>query len=1109
MLSKCLLSVAFAAVLSAQTAATSCAGFLNGVSDGEWTITAAAGNSTRLYMGAEIPSIYATNDVGTGVASFPCAVGTQDFAVQADVYINNAWARTTQFGGIAIGLTTALPGSLGASDVSLVAEILSAGGPALVLWGGNLQSNWATSANRIAGESISSLGESFSYPQSANINATIPAWRWTVKLSRDASSNITVSMYADEYQFGTVPYYSYSFLIPAPYQSKSFQYFSILTLGTGGIAGAANNVTVQVNNIRVQAGVTGAPPTIAAFRPSSPGGTFQSGNPVTITGGPFDNSSAYALNIGDGSTFATVTPSYVDSSHLTATLPTESNGSFYKVHLVRNGVDEEYTGNHAGYPGVYYSAAILQSIYPFEVLPTPANSADATVTFTGAGFDNTCSVTFAGKSAAVTYIDPTSLSVVVPSGTQGAPRVILTCDAATVYDSNTSGTYPPTGKINFGYAGHPYLQFTTGSLPAIQAKWTDSTFSSYVGAVNTMLSIDQSWAQLFDYAYRSILSGSAADYATYKTLLATSFPADVNANGAAVGGEINRVNFFFFGAPFGLQFAIHVAEFYDAFFPSLSPAERTQYEQYLVRAASYFNYARLKDPSGAITGTTSNNRIAVAQAGGGYVNIALYNSLQTIRSFSDPISYTARTPSTALSTATTGVDAQLVSYSSLTIQPDGGCVEGTEYCTYGLTPWLIYARARVAQLGSDTPGFFSSNYQHIGSFVNAMWDGAAWATFNDTQPLQHLVPLMVDAGQRYSTPNLLFMVDWMMYTQQFAVGSAYLGGGNAYPCTNCVIGQQWAINDFFTYGTPYAQMWRTAPGTAALGGWPSMSLLSSTVWGGLRSQPILQPDFYFGLKGKQVQEISGGGHDEQDTCTFSLSSRQERFLVDPGYTIPSAINHNSLSVDGNLVGTSGSGSSHLYVTSFDSTVNNGAWMAVPQICTSAWPTGVTALRRTQVMYVNGKNRFAINLDDITPVGAGAIIEYLQSSPAVSNVSSAGFTMTAQRSAMKVTFDGPTRTVAQAAGSPSFCPNSWVYCSISNPVNYTTITVSYTNDVTAPMLTMLAPANLDGTGAMTAMVDRSTPGTIVITLSDGSTATFTNGSGVWKMTSTYVAGAIAG
>ena len=269
-----------------------------------------------------------------------------------------------------------------------------------------------------------------------------------------------------------------------------------------------------------------------------------------------------------------------------------------------------------------------------------------------------------------------------------------------------------------------------------------------------------------------------------------------------------------------------------------------------------------------------------------------------------------------------------------------------------------------------------------------MWDGYAWTTFNDSQPLSYPLPILVDAGQRFDTQTTWEADETMYLEDQAAINNATYCGA-----LNCVMGlNRWQQDDnYLTY--PYALMWRSSNPNTGSGftSYPSPNLLTSTVWGSMNSQPSSQAaDFSLSMKGSSNHEVGSGQHHENDTCSFVLAKGGEQFLIDPGYEIPAAANHNTLTVDGNTVGGGPTNTS-----SFDTTneVVTANWQVVPMVCTNAYTAGVTAMRRTWAMYINGTKRFAFLLDDINPSGSGSIIEYLQTLPSPSSVSSAGLTLT--------------------------------------------------------------------------------------------------------------------
>ncbi len=85
-------------------------------------------------------------------------------------------------------------------------------------------------------------------------------------------------------------------------------------------------------------------------------------------------------------------------------------------------------------------------------------------------------------------------------------------------------------------------------------------------------------------------------------------------------------------------------------------------------------------------------------------------------------------------------------------------------------------------------------------------------------------------------------------------------------------------------------------------------------------------------------------------------------------------------------------------------------------------------------------------------------------------------------------------------APGFDP----WCATTTPKylqKYTTLKAEYTASADNPLLTtLLAPAGMDGSGS-TATIDRSTPGIINVTISDGAYLQFSRLSGVWRVSAT--------
>jgi hypothetical protein len=705
--------------------------------------------------------------------------------------------------------------------------------------------------------------------------------------------------------------------------------------------------------------------------------------------------------------------------------------------------------------------------------------------------------------------------------------------------------------------------FNSSTLSTIQARWTNSAYADYVQSVNQMVGSQPTYYNV-NYVdsvlFRYILGQNSTDLTAWNSWLST-------ANSQNPPQGTNMIAFFFSGFSAGLNnYCQPMAIYYDYLFPSLTPTARGQWEGFLQGCVNYYYYACRNDVNACQANNSWSNRIEEANASVGVVLLALFNSLQSYRGYATPASYVNSTAQTYLAS----VDTELLANTNKIWMSDGTEIEGSEYTGYGTSPLVVYIHSRINTftllgLTPTDPGYYSSNYAQGANFIYTTFaTSSRFSTFNDSTPIDYPTLPMIDLGEHFGNSTLLAMADNLFYLEESYTPNWGLYQLNVYGHPD------WALNDNIYYGAPYTMMLRTEnPNPSAGVTLPAMTLGSASAWGAMRSQTATEnPDFYLGIKGTAVNEYYTGHH-HNDTCSFTLESQGEAFLGDPGYSLSGYYNHSTLTVDGNSVGNGTS-----YVSSFDLTnsVNTGAWTVAPMVCTSAYAAGVTAMRRTWVMYRNGTKRFAFVLDDINPSGAGAVVEYLQSAAAagVSGVSSAGFTMKATASSAVATFSGPTTTISTGAMGPSLCSAGFpLYCDVYNPSfaptattgssssktitvssagtiangwtvlgtniptgttvssisgtsvtlsafptgtvsgivafystasNFTTAQVSYTASTANPMFTFLAPAALNGSGAMTASVT-SGSGTKTVTLSDGASIVFANGSGSWIVSGT--------
>lgn len=1082
----------------------------------QWTCASGDSGTSMAYNSTTAPGINVLNS-STGLCYAPWAVGSNPINFQFALKFSNVHLKdnATKL-GFAVALTTAIPGSMSGTDASLVFAFMPPG----IYTGMRTGELTGLAGTDISGGLLKDL-ESVNWPQGSD-SANIPLnWQWWCSLTRDASNNIVWNVYTDKYQNGLSPWWTKTFAAP----SKSFQYISIIDLTSS--ASAAFQVASVVSDIYGFSTVTGGTAhTVTSIIPSGGDTTFQTGKQITITGTNFDATSAYIVDIGSGtSAHATATATYVSATTLTATLPAVANASLpYIFKVLRNGIDAELVG------GITFSAPVVNVIQPHEVPVSAVDAADRTVQVYGCGFPSDTAMTFRGVAGAVTVLDPCHLSVVVPSGTFGQPAILVTgtvggVPGTTIYDSASSGTWPPQGKVNFGYSPHPYMSFDAAGLTALRVKFTNPAFANYAAPLNRNILTPPSpsgackisganspcWNtsaanNIFDYGWHAIFAQDSASQATYASLLVA---------------EIARIDWTTqYGASFNLENAEMLATFYDALFPGLTPAQRTTYLSCLDKALGYYEYVTATgDTNSKPAGGNYSNRIAMTNGSGGIIGLALINSVSSLPGYTAVTPWISSTAATEVARVISYLSTFLNNYGNNAWMSDGGYVEGSQYAQFGGSRYVAFARALVntnAMLGNGlgSQGLFATNVAGFRNFIQTIWDGTTFQSFNDTQPQFYGMPMLVDFGERFSQPDLLFLADTF---------ANYIA--NADDGYHGHLNQEVSRYDY----AAYAFMWRsTVPG--AYSPMPAVSILANVNWAALRSSGSLSPDFVMGVKGDGTNEAGTNQHAQPDQTGFTIQSRapngigpSEAFMIDPGYfgggvTHSPAQNHSLNAIDGNVPIAGNTSGTHLAI--IGNRWDDGAFRSVSVDATGAYAAGVTAMRRTVVNYANGSSRMGIVLDDIIPSGAGSIVSYLQTGQPLSSASGTGFTLTGLNSKLVATYDttGTTSVSSTNAAGVLGCSTgagtwSWVNCQLGTV--YNTVQLLYTTPALiggfnpSPMLMFFAPANLDGSGAITvSSADRSVTGTILVTLSDGSTITFTQTAGVWAVTASHVAGTVA-
>jgi hypothetical protein len=1055
----------------------------------QWKVTSGDGVS-MVYNYTSSPGMSFTNE-NSGLAYASWNAGRTAFFIRARLNISKLWFTSNGGLGSAFALTTAVPGSMSSSDSSIIVGV-NRQGLYLQFRSGELAGSGGNYQGALLG------GTTIPWPQGST-GASIPTqWNWWFTIQRDNSNHLRWDVYTDQYQGGSAALGTFTLAM----LSHTSDYFKYVVADNTAINSSRTSAEIAgiLSDFHGYASISGGSAhTVSSIVPGGGSTTLQSGNPVTITGTNFDDTSSYTVAVGAGSNYKTTTATYVDSTTLTATLPTESNaGVPYQFHVVRNNIDAELMS------GITYSAAVLDSIVPHEVPLTPVDSADGTVQVYGQGFDNTCTITFGGKPGTVTVVSPTHLSVAVPPGRAGMPRVVLYCDSSTVYDSSDRNTYPPAGKINFGYAPHPYLQFNTSSatansplLSALQARATSPEWNSYTSPLTRNIetpprpdsychpgpcwqpSQQQNW---WDYCWHYLFFQDAQSQNICQSRIVSQALSYVSWSNTGAGTGDAQYNTF--------TWAQDACLFYDAFFASLTPAQRAQYLQMIDSVTSTAHYLRAtRDFNTVPAGATWNNRIAISNAAAGQCNLAEAFSLTSAAGYTTASPWISTSGTAEATNAVTQLVSTLYSYGNNEWMADGGCVEGPQYCSFGGTYYVLFGRALIntnATLGNSLgdQGMFETNIRNARNYWRATWDGVSpWFSFNDTQPQIYAVPMLADFCDRYSSADLCYLAD-QLQNDLASADSGYVNQLNFQPSR----GLEYA---------PYSLIWRSST-VGVFQPFDQVSQLTNVSYGALRSSGNEHADFVIGIKGCSNHECGSNQHSEPDQASLVVQAYGDELLIDPGYYVSAPANHSRISLASGFGPPAGTA----YI---DSTVqySSGAWNCVTVDATNTYSAVASVLRRNTCMYSNGPLRMAVVLDDVQPSAGGSAITYWQAGYGTSGVSSSGFTVTGRRAKMAVTVFGPESRMSSAAGNLNCADTrvapSWVYCELQAAgVSYNTVQDAYTASIDQPRITCLAPAPV-GFAPMTCSVSYGS-GTLTVTLSDGSTVTATIGSGKWVWSS---------
>jgi plastocyanin len=189
--------------------------------------------------------------------------------------------------------------------------------------------------------------------------------------------------------------FSHTFTTPGTYP-----YYCSLHSFPGG--------TFMNGSVQVQAAAPAAVPTLTSVSPAS--GSSAGGTAVTLTGTNFDST----CTVDFGGAAATAV-SATNATTIDATTPAHVAGAVSVG--VTCGVSTATLTN--GF--TFNNAPAITTVTPANALP------GSTITITGSGFQSGATVTFRGiASPTVTFVNATTLQVVVPNIATGAATIVVT-----------------------------------------------------------------------------------------------------------------------------------------------------------------------------------------------------------------------------------------------------------------------------------------------------------------------------------------------------------------------------------------------------------------------------------------------------------------------------------------------------------------------------------------------------------------------------------------------------------------------------------------------------------------------------------------------------------
>ena len=639
-------------------------------------------------------------------------VGDEPFELRWNVDLERGLEQKWFLPGVAVALTSAPPGELGADDVAVTMSVHMAGIAASVRRGGlyGMPTEGRGAYAKISDEVLwkprgagtggaASVGWPMKHPSGARL-------RFEIVRSADDELTFTARWPGLPADRGR-PYWSGEYQLPAEVADVPLRYVTVKRMPVLKVHVSYAGFVMRGAVRDLQGRLLSAAPAPEVERFAQEAVVLDGGVELTLHGKHFREGAKVTVG-GKAATDVRV-PS---ARKLTCTLPDLPAGRRHDLRVTNpNGLVGELER------GVPYGR-LIERIRPREAAPEGGDL----VTVLGAGFGERTELTIGGAAAEVVRRPrPTKLKARVPAGEIGPAEVVA-----------KSGAHAFSGEPRFGYAAHPYLFFHADDVPELREKFNKPMFRHYRRRI---LEEARRWMNraagdghnasagaTFNLAFAWVLTGKAA----YKRKLM-----------AWVRNGWRQTRF----DDFKLMSLAGMALAYDVLYPELSPEDRAAYQDYLERGIDGYH-----EFSGSwFLGGHANfsNTVPVGNSGGMLAGLAMMHSSPRARKAVDVAARKAKL------------------YPDRCISPDGGCREGVQYWDFGGSFHLILAHALKHATGDDRGLLDHPHLEANASFVRATLGGhGGQFAFNDTkQPWLGGYAVCADLGSRYDQPLMLWLAD--------------------------------------------------------------------------------------------------------------------------------------------------------------------------------------------------------------------------------------------------------------------------------------------------------------------------------------------------------------